>query len=167
MFSRILVAYDGTAAARHALDVAIEVAVRFQSSLTIGFVRAPGSTPSDTVLDSLVPLEESSKSFGAVTEEVRGEALARGVPSVDSHVLEGEVVDALLSWARHQRADLLVVGSRGLSRGKRLFLGSVSSSLVQQSHCPVLVVRGTREHLGRSERRTSTAHPGGAARGSG
>jgi nucleotide-binding universal stress UspA family protein len=38
-------------------------------------------------------------------------------------------------------ADLIVIGSRGLSGMKRLLMGSVSESVVRHAHCPVLVVR--------------------------
>ena len=38
-------------------------------------------------------------------------------------------------------ADLIVVGSRGLGRLERLFIGSVSTKVVQRANCDVLVVR--------------------------
>ena len=47
----------------------------------------------------------------------------------------------ILSYAEKNNADMIVSGSRGLGRFKRLILGSVASSLVQYAKCPVLVVK--------------------------
>jgi nucleotide-binding universal stress UspA family protein len=47
----------------------------------------------------------------------------------------------LIVAAEEWRADLIVVGARGVSRMEKLMLGSVSDSVVQTSHVPVLVVR--------------------------
>ncbi|MCI4360112.1 MAG: universal stress protein, partial [Thermoplasmata archaeon] len=61
-------------------------------------------------------------------------------PKVQTVALEGEVTDALVGYLEHHPQDLVVVGSRGLSRGRRLLLGSVSTELVQRLPAPVLVV---------------------------
>ncbi|MDG6966077.1 MAG: universal stress protein, partial [Nitrososphaerota archaeon] len=51
------------------------------------------------------------------------------------------VVEAPVGFATDQKADLIVVGTRGMTGFKKLIVGSVSSGLVGHSHCPVLVVR--------------------------
>jgi len=96
-----------------------------------------------------VPLSDEGRTFGSVVEDVRAKALAHGAAAVESVLLQGEVVETLLQWMETHPQDLLVVGSRGLTRGRRLLLGSVSSGLVNQAPCPVLVVRGTRDHRAR------------------
>jgi nucleotide-binding universal stress UspA family protein len=146
MFDRILVAFDGSAPARRAVHVATEVAVRFHASLTIVVVRPLGPSGGDTYLESLVPFSDEGKTLVSIVEEVRTRALAHGAAAVESVVLQGDVVETLLGWIDHHPQDLLVVGSRGLSRGRRLLLGSVSSGLVSNAPCPVLVVRPAREH---------------------
>ena len=50
-------------------------------------------------------------------------------------------VAGVLGWVRKERADLVVVGSRGFGRIKGLILGSVSQKIVQESECPCLVVK--------------------------
>jgi nucleotide-binding universal stress UspA family protein len=144
MFERILVAFDGSQPSRKAIHVAVELAERFGASLTLAMVRPPGSEPRDVVLESLVPLPGEGKAFSAVVDEVRATAMARGAKAVDSVVLHGDVIDTLLGWIHEHHPDLVVVGSRELSRGQRLILGSVSGGLIQRAPCPVLVVRGTR-----------------------
>lgn len=57
---------------------------------------------------------------------------------LDAAVVSGNTVGTLVD--RSRRADLLVVGSRGLGKWSRRVLGSVSSSLVRHAHCPVAVI---------------------------
>ena len=164
MFDRILVAFDGSPPARRALSTAVEIASRFHSAITIAFVRQSNAGPTDTVLESLVPLAGEGKAFGAVVDEARSHALAQGAASVDSLVLGGDVVESLLSWIDRNHPDLVVVGSRGLSRGQRIFQGSVSSDLVNRAACPVLVVRGGRSHAARPDARPGSSEAAGTTR---
>lgn len=53
----------------------------------------------------------------------------------------GDAADALMHVARDHQADVIIVGTRGLGGLKRLVLGSVSSKLVHEAPCDVLVVR--------------------------
>lgn len=56
-------------------------------------------------------------------------------------ILEGPPADTLLEYATKVGADLIAVGSRGLSTFKSMLLGSVSAKLVHESKIPVLVVK--------------------------
>ncbi len=143
MFERILVGYDASPAARRACTAASEIAAKFGSVLTVIVVRPPGRTGADPYLESLVPVGETGAALDAVIEEVRTRAVSRGAARVDSVLLQGEVPGALLEWLAANPQELVVVGSRGLSRGRRLLLGSVSAELVQKAPCPVLVVRAS------------------------
>jgi nucleotide-binding universal stress UspA family protein len=141
MFERILVAFDGTPHARQACNVTMELAARFQSVVTVATVHPPSKEPTDGHLESLVPVDSEGKSLAVLIDEMKEEAQRRKIPSLDAVFLQGEVSDALLTFLRAHPHDLVVTGSRGLSRGKRLLLGSVSSELVDGAPCPVLVVR--------------------------
>jgi nucleotide-binding universal stress UspA family protein len=142
MFDRIFVAFDGTPESRRACRVAVEIASRFHSSVTVGTVHPPSKEPTDGHLESLAPFDSEGKSLAILIEEFQKAALAQGVTSVEPVFLQGEVVPALLAFLVSHPHELLVVGSRGLSRGRRILLGSVSASLVNEAPCPVLVVRG-------------------------
>lgn len=48
-------------------------------------------------------------------------------------VLKGHPAEMILEYAKNRNADLIVVGSRGLSTFKELILGSISHNVVQQS----------------------------------
>jgi nucleotide-binding universal stress UspA family protein len=75
------------------------------------------------------------------------EVLSRTIAAIDSpatieqHVVEGDAGWALCKVAADVAADVIVVGSRGQGAIKRALLGSVSTHVVHQAPCAVLVVR--------------------------
>ncbi len=141
MFDRILVAFDGSPSSQHACEVTLELAAKFHSSVTVATVHPPSKDPTDGHLESLVPVDAEGRSLAVLIDEMKAKATRRKIPSLEAVFLQGDVAETLMSFLREHPHDLVVTGSRGLSRGKRLFLGSVSSELVDGAPCPVLVVR--------------------------
>ncbi len=74
---------------------------------------------------------------GAVSLAEKKGIKARGM--VESGV--SSVVEAITTQAEDLKANLLVVGTRGLGGFKKLIIGSVSSGVLALANCPVLVVR--------------------------
>ncbi|HKO31044.1 MAG TPA: universal stress protein [Nitrospiraceae bacterium] len=74
---------------------------------------------------------------------LRNEFLKDGY-SVDTDVQMNHVIDTIVKHVEAHHADLLVVGSRDLTKSERLHFGSVSESLLRHTPCSVLIVRGTR-----------------------
>jgi nucleotide-binding universal stress UspA family protein len=64
--------------------------------------------------------------------------------AVSTDVLDGHPSQTIVSFAEKTRADLIVVGSRGLTGSERVLLGSVSESVVKYAPCSVLVVHRSR-----------------------
>ncbi len=58
----------------------------------------------------------------------------------DSEVVEGKPSDAIVAAAIDAKADLIVVGARGLSPLERLLVGSTTQALLEEAPCPVVVV---------------------------
>jgi nucleotide-binding universal stress UspA family protein len=143
-----MVGYDGSRHARYAGGVAAELAGRFRARLTIVVVRPADREVPDSHLESLVPMTQDGEPLVVFVESIRARALAGGAESVDFSILHGEVLPSILEWVGEHAPALVVVGSRGLSRGRRLLLGSISSGLVEQAPCPVLVVRETGHGFG-------------------
>ncbi len=163
MLERVAVGFDGSAPSRRASDYAVEVAGRFAARLTLLIVRSDRGPPVDPRLENLVPGSEDGRPIAGVIEEVCDQARASGARSVEVVYLTGDAVEEIVRWARRHPQDLLVVGSRGLSPGRRVLLGSVSAGLVARAPCPVLVVRGP--HVGRPVPRAGKGRSvGGAAR---
>ena len=67
--------------------------------------------------------------------------LKRKEATVDSYLTQGNAGEEIITLAEKKRADLIVVGSRGLTQLKRIILGSVSQKVVRYAPCSVLVVR--------------------------
>ncbi|MCQ4343917.1 MAG: universal stress protein [Sulfolobales archaeon] len=142
MFKRIVVAYDGSDHAIKALNTAIELAKAFNSKLDVvevvdtaallGMGFAP--IPSDVIAQIYNKAQND-------VEQAKKKAQEAGVKDVTSQVLEGDPATSIIEYASKNGADLIVIGSRGLSTFKRLILGSVSSKVVQESRVPVLVVK--------------------------
>ncbi|WCJ34122.1 Adenine nucleotide alpha hydrolases-like superfamily protein [Euphorbia peplus] len=62
-------------------------------------------------------------------------------------ILEGDAKDMICQASEQTPVDLLVVGSRGLGKIKRAFLGSVSDYCSHHARCPILIVRPPKELL--------------------
>ena len=61
------------------------------------------------------------------------------VPMV--HVLEeGAPVSAILRTANKNKADLIVMGATGAGRMENFFFGTISGKVMEEAHCPVIVV---------------------------
>ncbi|XP_050230166.1 universal stress protein A-like protein isoform X2 [Mercurialis annua] len=56
-------------------------------------------------------------------------------------IMEGDAKDMICQATEQMHVDLLVVGSRGLGKIKRAFLGSVSDYCAHHTKCPILIVR--------------------------
>ena len=63
---------------------------------------------------------------------------------MESVVREGYAATAIVDEATERGADLIVIGTHGLSGLKHMLLGSVAERVVQKAPCPVLTVKATR-----------------------
>ncbi len=59
-------------------------------------------------------------------------------------IVTGDPAEEIIRLANIYNADLIVIGSRGLTGVKRIIQGSVSSQVVENAHCSVLVVKPAR-----------------------
>jgi len=142
-FGRITVAIDGSSTSEEALATAIDLAKEYGSELTIITVApiVPIYLPSTGPYVVTEPPERDEAPYRSLVDGAVKKANDAGVSRVTGLCREGVVLDEILSQLESHPADLVVVGSRGLSTAKRILIGSVSSSLVTHAPCPVLVVR--------------------------
>src|SRR5262245_51858970 len=82
---------------------------------------------------------EAEGSLNRYAEPLRQRGL-----TVETIVREGYPATVIEEQALDQQADLIVIGTRGLSGLKHLLLGSIAERVVQKAPCPVLTVK-TRE----------------------
>jgi nucleotide-binding universal stress UspA family protein len=133
---RILLCYDGSAEAKHALERVGEIASVVPSRVTVVSVAEPiySNPPYTGYAD---PGEEQA--HRRLLEEAAQDLRDRGVDTTTLAPV-GAPAAAILDTAR-DGADLVVVGSRHRGLIKRLLLGSVSAEVVVEAPCDVLVVR--------------------------
>ncbi len=138
MFARLLVAYDGSENSKRALEVAVDLAVRCGARVhvtkVVDLASLMGLELEGQVIDEL-----KSKAEREVHEAVEL-ARSKGV-NADGSVLVGDPVESIVELAQEMGVDLIVTGSRGLSRLKRILLGSVSTGILTEAKCSVLVVK--------------------------
>jgi nucleotide-binding universal stress UspA family protein len=144
MFNQVLACVDASPDGQRACRAAIEVATRFGCALTLLTVLPGTEKDAQPDLERLTPMSPEGKPVHRILEDAQAEALKKGVPRADLVYLRGNVAESILRHLEESPPDLVVVGTRGLSRGSRFLLGSVSSRLVSDAPCPVLVVRAVR-----------------------
>lgn len=141
---RVLLAIDGSTSSEMARQLVgslewpegtiIEVAFAVEPAMfALGMTAAPMET---------TPLVEAAEAE-AVQAVVDTSASALEAPGriVRPIVLRGRPATVLVREAKESRAELIVVGSRGLGPLRSMLLGSVSAEVVDHAPCPVLVVR--------------------------
>jgi len=155
-FKNILVAFDGSSDSVQALTLAENIAKDKNASLTVAYVYdqsrdkdeesysthtyvGPGPVPTRPM-----PTPRNSNNPGKKKAE---RVLSSARSTITSNIgvtyetLLGKPAYELKVYARDNNIDLIVIGSRGLSRIKRFVMGSVSKRVTEQAECPVLVAK--------------------------
>jgi nucleotide-binding universal stress UspA family protein len=138
----ILIATDGSAAAREAVEFGVELATEHEAAVVFVHVvpRLDLVPVNGFGMVGAVPHAENPDDYEAL-EDAETIATCHGVRS-RSKVLSGKVADEIVAYADDIRADLIVVGSRGRGAVASALLGSVSRDVLAESKRPVAVVRG-------------------------
>ena len=145
-FRKVLVAFDGSDDSVRAVETACSIASKYGSALTVVHVYSPTLPPYAGVAPMPVPELEGAMAVSKVRAQ---SVLTRGLEVAQSRgaAVKGELIEAsstvqaIVEYASSEKADLIVVGTRGMTGFKKLIVGSVSSGLVGHAECPVLVVR--------------------------
>ncbi|HEY4823368.1 MAG TPA: universal stress protein [Candidatus Bathyarchaeia archaeon] len=144
-FKRILVAVDGSENSERAARVAVDLAERWGSELTVFHVVPRVShafVPVRSTLLFRAYYSDQEKAALKWIDKVMSLAKSRGVEAKpDVRVAAPSVAEEIVRYAGKKNVDLIVVGTRGLGSFRKLLVGSVSSGVVAHAHCPVLVVR--------------------------
>ncbi len=139
MFERIVCATDGSEHARKALSLARDLAKLHGAQL---FLVHAYPSMSDLLgfkdYSSIAThrIANGQKILDEALEALQGTGIV-----VETELLEGPTAEAILKVAETRKADLIVLGARGLSPITGLLLGSVSQKILHHAPCPVLVVR--------------------------
>ena len=137
MFERIVLAVDGSEHSKKAIPVAGELAEKFSGEVTVYHVREHDMSWSGDI-DS-----ETIEEANEIVDEAVRQLKDRGV-SARSDIFRapfGLAAQQIVKEAQAQSADIIVMGTRGLTDWKGLLLGSVAHRVISHAGCPVLLVR--------------------------
>jgi nucleotide-binding universal stress UspA family protein len=144
LFSKILVGLDGSEYSLKALDIAIDLAKKYQSELILVHVVMRQiyaiNPPEAGVLAGTAIVRELEEDGKAILAKGEAAVKAQGIP-VETRLKQGVPAEELLRAVADENVDLIVLGSRGLSQVRAFFLGSVSDKVSHHAKCPALIVR--------------------------
>ncbi|WP_440771033.1 universal stress protein [Natronorubrum sp. DTA28] len=139
MFDTVVIATDGSDSVKRAVDVALDLASRFDAEVhALSVVDASEVDASPQQLrDELQTALETTADAALATVEDRTD----DDREITTAVREGRPAVELCEYAREVDADLIATGTRGRHGENRLLLGSVAERVVRTSPVPVLSVR--------------------------
>lgn len=143
-FHTILVPTDFSEDAEAALQQATELAKatggRIHLLHVYQFPVYVGAGPGMAYSVSAELIEDVRRHATARAQEVEERIRADGV-SVKSEILEGPPSERIVDCAEREKADLIVMGTRGLTGLKHVFIGSVAERTLRHAPCPVMTVK--------------------------
>jgi len=135
----ILVAVDGSEHSEKAVRYACAMGPPLEADVILLHVvpMLVSATPyHDTVSDQpFMALQKVGEDILAKAKEIAGNC------PVTDMIDHGDPAQRIMEIAEEKNVDLIVMGSRGVSGIKRLFVGSISDKVSNQAPCPVMIVR--------------------------
>jgi nucleotide-binding universal stress UspA family protein len=143
---RMLVASDGSPHALRAAGLAARLTRELRETevilVNVGHVPAIAyGGPGPNAMVDFGALEEGLEQAGRAILKHTAEAFGSAGASVKQIYRRGEPAGEIIRTADEMKADLIIMGSRGLGQIGGLILGSVSERVLHGAHTPVLVVR--------------------------
>jgi nucleotide-binding universal stress UspA family protein len=146
---KLLIPFDGSAAAAHALAHALHLAEQGADSLLILLNVQNVQTLG---LSDILPREETAALGAEASEELLAKpAYQCGIAGVRcvARAEYGPVAETIVQVARETKTDQIVMGTRGLGRLQGLVLGSVATQVVHLADVPVTLVKETKAKAAR------------------
>lgn len=139
MISRVLLGYDGSAAADRAADFAIDLASRFGAELHVLAIARPPEF--GTEVESEAMIEQGRRHCSKLLKPLRSKLEGTQLKA-KFEIAVGHPSEQLLLYSERHNIDHVVVGHRGHTVLSRWLLGSVARQVIAHAACAVTVVRG-------------------------
>jgi len=155
LFEKILVPLDGSEHSLKALEIAIQIAKKFDGKITLIHVYSvtirpvimpepttltPPMIPAMTPAEVSKAVEATRKAGASILTDGEQKVKAKEV-QVETTLREGHTVQEIVKTAKEGKFDLIVIGGRGISKIRELLLGSVTDGVIHHAPCPVLVIK--------------------------
>ncbi len=143
MFNNILVPWDGSKFSNRAFKVALDMAKKYDSKIKLVSCLSHADTGAG-YLDSGINKDIFKTAKSVVTKKMtnlKNDAKKDGISTSIDVFMTNSTVKQLVTYAKSNRIDLVVMGSHGLTGWKKVLLGSVANGVSQQVNCPVLIVK--------------------------
>lgn len=137
----ILVAVDGSAHAERALKTAAQLAAGLDATLLLVSVDEPGPLKGEVAAFAHSENIDRRDVVNALLDMARSQAMEAGARKIETESETGEPAEGILKSADRHKADMIVLGARGLSDLQGLIMGSVSHKILNLTRSPCLIVR--------------------------
>ena len=136
-FQRILVAFDASPHAEHALDVALSMAGDMKAKLFVLAVIRPPEPAESAEFNAVLEdsRERYERSFAPIRERARQKEI-----DLETEIVVGHPAEQIIHRADTIQASLIVMGKRSHTILHRWMLGSNSERVLKYAHCPVMIV---------------------------
>lgn len=139
MLKTVVVALDGSVAQERVIQSLEQLQLQPTTKIILSHVVSPPESDEEQIADRPqsgfegLPYLQIEKQMQSYQAQLPGESALE--------IVTGDPAEEIIRLANIYQADLIVIGSRGLTGVKRIIQGSVSSQVVENAHCSVLVVK--------------------------
>jgi nucleotide-binding universal stress UspA family protein len=134
---RILVAYDGSPHAEHAMNVALSMAGDMKAKLFVISVIRPREPAESAEFHAVIDegREKYEKSYIPIRELAKQKDI-----ELETEVVVGHPAEQIIHMAHKMQASLIVMGKCSHTILHRWMIGSNSERVLRYAHCPVMIV---------------------------
>ena len=147
MLTNILVATDASPASNRAINLAADLAGKYDATLHLIYAVREMQLPPE-----LKKMAEVEKIAGArsdvldfvgkkILSDAEVRAQKKGATKIKTSLEHGDPATAIMRYAKKRKVDLIVLGTRGLNQVKGMLMGSVSRKVTNLSDISCLVIR--------------------------
>ncbi len=141
LFKNILVPYDGSSHSKHAFKVALDMAKKYNSKISLVTVldTSPGYWAQTNLWDKAIGGAKNlvTKEFESFESTAKKAKVSFHSKIIESH----SITKTIISYSKSKKIDLIVMGAQGITGWDKLILGSITDGVVHRVRCPVLIVR--------------------------
>ncbi|NES83942.1 MAG: universal stress protein [Moorea sp. SIO2B7] len=142
MLKTIIVALDISDLSERVIEALETLQIESKTKIVLSHVLPSPGTEGDLTVDR--PHKSQEVLYRSIEKQLHSYQ-AQLACETESEIVSGDPAEEIIRLANIYKADLIVIGTRGLKGVKRIIEGSVSSQVVADSICSVLVVKPSSE----------------------